>query len=258
MRLHSMGVEINYEQYGSAGPNVLLLHGWGCSVALWKPIAERLSGSMRVTAVDFPAHGESGRMSEPWDAKAFADQIVDIIHQLGLEGCTVIGHSHGGRVALSLAIDHPRLIDKLIITCGAGVKPKKTFKREMRSRSYKIMRGILSALETTRLFGKLPEYGKEALRQKFGSKDYNALDAEMRKTFVLLVSGDITDELPRVSQPTLLIWGERDTETPLWMGKLMEEKIPDAGLVVFEDAGHFAYLEQPDRFSAIASQFILD
>ena len=61
----------------------------------------------------------------------------------------------------------------------------------------------------------------------------------MRKTFVKIISLDLTDELPRVKAPTLLYWGAEDTETPLWMGKLMEEKIPDAGLVVQKGAGHF-------------------
>lgn len=75
--------------------------------------------------------------------------------------------------------------------------------------------------------------------QKFGSADYKALTPEMRKTFVKIISQDLTDELPRIKAPTLLYWGAEDTETPLWMGKMMEEKIPDAGLVVQEGAGAF-------------------
>ena len=59
----------------------------------------------------------------------------------------------------------------------------------------------------------------------------------MRKTFVKIISLDLTDELPRVKAPTLLYWGAEDTETPLWMGKMMEEKIPDAGVVLPHPAG---------------------
>jgi len=251
-----MGVSIYYEQYGTAGPDVLLLHGWGCSVGLWKPITDRLSPSMRVTAIDFPGHGNSGRPPEPWDTAAFARMTADVIERLGIAGCTVIGHSHGGRVALRLALDHPELLKKLVITCGAGLRAKPTVSSNLRGRLYKSLRGGLDMLEKTKLFGEMPEQGREALRLRFGSKDYNALDAEMRKTFVLLVNTDLTDELHRVKAPTLLIWGERDTETPLWIGHVMEEKIPDAGLVVFENAGHYAYLEQPDRFARIVGQFI--
>ena len=79
----------------------------------------------------------------------------------------------------------------------------------------------------------------------------------MRKTFVRLVNTDLTDDLPRIRASTLLVWGDRDTETPLWMGQTMEKGIPDAGLVVLEGGTHFAYLEQPDRFCRIVKQFLL-
>ncbi|MDR1570085.1 MAG: alpha/beta hydrolase [Oscillospiraceae bacterium] len=257
MRIDSCGVNINYEQYGSAGPQALLLHGWGCSLELWTPIIERLSPQMRLTAIDFPGHGKSGAPPEPWDAAAFARMTADIIERLELRGCAVIGHSHGGRVALRLAIDRPELIGKLVITCGAGLRGKPTPRSILRAKTYRALRGALNGLEKTRLFGDIPERGREALRARFGSKDYNALGEEMRKTFVLLVNTDLTDELRNIRPPTLLIWGEKDAETPLWMARVMEEKIPDAGLVVFEGAGHFAYIEQPDRFARIVEQFIL-
>lgn len=116
----------------------------------------------------------------------------------------------------------------------------------------------MNLMDKTRLFGDLPEKGRETLVQKFGSADYKALTPEMRKTFVKIISQDLTDELPRIKAPTLLYWGAEDTETPLWMGKMMEERIPDAGLVVQEGAGHFAYLEHNQAFLRIAKNFLLE
>ena len=69
---------------------------------------------------------------------------------------------------------------------------------------------------------------------------------------------DLTEHLEKIQASTLLYWGAQDTETPLWMGRLMEEKIPDAGLVVEEGCGHFAYLEQAARFAAIARSFLVE
>ena len=109
-----------------------------------------------------------------------------------------------------------------------------------------------------KIFGALPERMEEMLRQKYGSRDYNALDEEMRKTFVKVISLDLSDRYARIKQPTLLIWGDRDTETPMWMGQRMEKDIPDAGLVVLEGGTHFAYLEQAQRFCAIARHFLLE
>ena len=71
-----------------------------------------------------------------------------------------------------------------------------------------------------------------------------------------LVNEDVTPLLARVRAPALLIWGDRDTETPLAAAHVMERLIPDAGLVVFEGAGHFAYLEQPARFCRIVEVFL--
>ena len=97
---------------------------------------------------------------------------------------------------------------------------------------------------------------EEKLRLKYGSRDYNALDAEMRQTFVKVVNQDLTDLYGCFRASTLLIWGDEDTETPLWMAKEMEQRIPDAGLVILEGGTHFAYLEQIGRFNVIVRQFL--
>ena len=66
MELTAKGVRVHYEQMGEAGKNVLLLHGWGCSTKHFEVIARDLAKDYRVTVIDFPAHGESGRPPEPW------------------------------------------------------------------------------------------------------------------------------------------------------------------------------------------------
>ena len=94
------------------------------------------------------------------------------------------------------------------------------------------------------------------LRNRYGSPDYIRLNENMRRTFVKVISLDLRDRLPSVRQPTLLIWGGADTETPLWMARVMEKNIPDAGLVIFEGGDHFAYLKQAPRFCLIARHFL--
>ena len=80
----------------------------------------------------------------------------------------------------------------------------------------------------------------------------------MRKTFVKVISEDLFPLLAQIKAPTLLIWGSDDTETPLWMGQMMEKEIADAGLIVFEGGTHFAFLEQWQRFVLIVKQFVLE
>ena len=75
----------------------------------------------------------------------------------------------------------------------------------------------------------------QKLRAKFGSSDYTNVSGVMQQTMVLVVNEDLQLFMPKIQAPTLLIWGENDTVTPISDGKIMEKKIPDAGLVVLKD-----------------------
>lgn len=256
MRLQAKGVEIHYEQMGESGPNLLLLHGWGCSTKHFEPIARELSKNYRVTVIDFPAHGESGRPPEPWGVKEFAECVKDLMGQLDIAPADLIAHSFGGRVALYLAANEPQLVNRMVITGGAGLKKEQTEEQKKRSAEYQKKKKLLQNLAKLPLIGSAAEKSLDALRKKYGSADYNALDEEMRKTFVKVISEDLRPLLPKINASTLLIWGENDKDTPLWMGQAMEKEIQDAGLVIFENDDHYAYLRQWPRFVAVVQAFL--
>ena len=258
MEMLAGGVNVHYELSGSGEKRVALLHGWGCDTSLMKPVADFLSRDMTVLSLDFPAHGKSGRPPEPWGVPDFADCALELLRKLDFLPCSVIAHSFGGRVTIELASRDATLFERVILTGAAGIKNRPSEESRKRSARYKRLKSLLEKARAVKVFGKLPDALEEKLRQKYGSKDYNALDPEMRKTFVKVVNHDQTDLLDRIQQPTLLMWGDRDTETPLWMGQLMEKRIPDAGLVVLEGGSHFAYLEQVGRFNAIAHNFLME
>jgi len=240
------GVRVYYEQHGQ-GPDILLLHGWMCSTELWKPVVDTLAHRARLTVLDFPGHGKSDRPPQPWSVTEYARCTERFVHELGLEGCAAVAHSFGGRVALYLGAERPGLFRKLVLTGCAGLRPKPTARSKVRNRLYKALRACC-----------INNKAREALRKRFGSADYNALDEEMRKTFVRVVNQDLRDCLPRIQAPTLLYWGENDADTPLWMGREMEGTIPDAGLVLAPGAGHYAYLEQAPAFCRILESFLLE
>ncbi len=256
MELTAKGVRVHYEQMGEAGKNLLLLHGWGCSVQHFQPIAQDLSKDYRVTVIDFPAHGASGRPPEPWGVPEFAACVKDLMEQLGIAPCDIIAHSFGGRVALWLAANEPQMVSRLVLTGGAGLKKPQTAEQKKRNEEYKKKKETLLGLTKLPLVGGMAQKSLKALQEKYGSPDYNALDDEMKKTFVKVVNQDLTPLLPSVQASTLLIWGENDTETPLWMGQKMEQEIKDAGLVIFEGDDHFAYLHQWQRFVTVVRAFL--
>lgn len=258
MEIQACGTKIHYELSGSGSKRVVLLHGWGCDTTLMKPVADFLSQDMTVLSIDFPAHGQSGRPPEAWGVPEYAACTLDVLRQLNFLPCSVIAHSFGGRITLEMASADAALFEKIVLTGGAGLRDKPTEAGKKRAAEYQRLKRLVQAAKNMRIFGSLPDKMMEKLRRKYGSKEYNALDDMMRQVFVKVVNHDQAALLPKIKQPTLLIWGDQDTATPLWMGQQMERDIPDAGLVVFEGGSHFAFLEQIQRFNQIIHVFLME
>ncbi len=255
MMLTANGAQVYCEQTGE-GKDVLLLHGWGCTTEHFRPIISDMQESYRLTVIDFPGHGKSGRPPEPWGVGDYAKCVKDVLQQLKIEKCSLIAHSFGGRVSLHLAAHHPEMIDKMVLTGCAGLKKPQTEEQKKRSEAFQRKKKQLQNLQKLPLVGKMAEKAMEKLRRQYGSADYNALDEEMRKTFVKVIGEDLSPLLSKIQASTLLVWGEKDQDTPLWMGQKMEQEIRDAGLVVFENDDHFAYLRQWPRFVKIIRTFL--
>ena len=257
MIFEAMGVQMYYEKHGEAGRPLLLLHGWGGKCESFLPVIRDFQDTHCVYAVDFPGHGRSGEPKEPWSATEYAEMIALFIEEMGIAGCDIIGHSHGGRVTLQLASTRPELVGKLVLTGCAGLPPKYTAQQNAKSSRYQQIKKIVNAPLVQKIFGeKQIEAWREALIQKYGSGDYKALTPSMRATFNRVLRQDMTECLPKIKSSTLLVWGEDDTATPLWMGQEMEKQIPDAGLVTFKGCGHFAYLDKYADFRAVVRSFI--
>lgn len=256
MIFEAMGVQMYYEVHGEGKP-LLLLHGWGGKCESFLPVIRDFQDSHRIYVVDFPGHARSSEPPEPWSADEYAALIARFIEEMDIAGTDVIAHSHGGRVTLALASSRPELVGKLVLTGCAGLPPRHTAKQDARSRSYQRLKRLVNHPLAVRLFGeRLIGSWQEKLIQKYGSSDYKALTPSMRATFNRLVRQDLTDCLARIKASTLLIWGEEDTATPLWMGQEMERRIPDAGLVTLPGCGHFAYLDRYADFQVIVRRFI--
>ena len=246
------GQPIHTAKVGEGQP-IVFLHGWGGEMASFGPIPSILADRFQVVAVDLPGFGKSPLPSQPWGTADYADFVASFLRATEAAPATLVGHSFGGRVSLSLAARYPDLVSKLILVDSAGIVPR-------RGPGYYLR---VSAVKVTRRAFSLPGIGafKEPVMRRVyravGSSDYNAAsDPTLRAIFVKVVNEDLRELFPRIQAPTLLIWGDRDQDTPLADGKLMEKLIPDAGLVVFEGAGHFAYLDRVDQFCRVVAHFV--
>ncbi len=247
------GLRINYIDVGEGKSCILFLHGWGASIKLFEQAVGFLSPHFRVIAPDLPGFGESDEPKEPWSVDDYVDFVIAFCKKMNMESCSVIAHSFGGRITIKLMSrkNLPFTVDKIVLTGSAGIRPTQSAKSKLKTKFYKLGKKILSAS----LFKKLMPNALENLRKKNGSADYNAASPIMRQCLVKVVNEDLTELIPNINAPTLLIWGEKDDATPLSDGQLMEKLIPDAGLVVFEGCGHYAFLEQSGRFCRILGSF---
>ena len=186
----------------------------------------------------------NGAVSPGWNISGYANSEFDALYE------ELTFASSAGRDALE------QEMEDMVLTGCAGIKKPQTPEQQKRSACYQRLKGLYQSLGRVAPFKGLSDRLLSELRQKYGSPDYNALSEDMKKTFVKVVNEDLSPLLPRVQASTLLVWGENDTETPLWMGQQMEKEIPDAGLVIFENDDHFAYLRQWPRFVRVVQAFL--
>ncbi|PRO65334.1 alpha/beta fold hydrolase [Alkalicoccus urumqiensis] len=242
--------KLNYEKSGS-GPPVILLHGWGANIGAMSPIQRGLEGDFTVYSLDLPGFGDSEEPPEQWGIADYCDVLRDFIDKLSIENPILIGHSFGGRMSIYYTATYGG-VHKVILVDSAGIKPKRKFSYHVKVSTYKAAKKML----------KLPglKHREEELLQKlkgkFGSADYKGTSGIMQQTMVKVVNEDLQHLMPDMKCPVLLIFGEQDTATPVSDGKRMEELIPDAGLVVLNQAGHYAYLDQPQQFQAVIHSFL--
>jgi pimeloyl-ACP methyl ester carboxylesterase len=229
------------------GEPVVVLHGWGGRIESMTPTLMCLRKSWKVVAIDLPGFGESPVPDGVWGTPDYATFVRDLLGELEIENAKFVGHSFGAKTSLYLAATHPGLVAKLVATGASGLRRAPTLKA----------RGKRALSRTARYAGALGPVGRQlrdTVYERIASQDYRDAGA-MRPILVKVVNEDIGPLLGRVACPTLLIWGSEDDAVPLSQARRMESLIPDAGLVTFDGAGHFAYLDESDRFCRVVSHF---
>ncbi|WP_069129996.1 alpha/beta fold hydrolase [Rhodohalobacter halophilus] len=252
------GAKIAWQSTGSGKP-LLILHGWGSNSSVMMPLADKLSDIRTCYLIDFPGFGNSPEPPAPWSLDQFAGMVKEYAaHQFGNEAVDLLVHSFGNRVLLKLLTDpdFEKRAGKIIITGGAGLKPKRSFKFYLKKYTAKILKAPLLILPE-----RLQKRGLNALRntrlwKMLGSSDYQKLSGVMRETFVKTVTEFQDELLPKIDHEALLLWGENDTATPMDQAERLESGLKNGVLVRIEDAGHYAFLDQPNQFVSICRAYL--
>jgi pimeloyl-ACP methyl ester carboxylesterase len=244
------GLELNVKVQGTGAP-VLALHGWGGSIASMQMVLDRLAPlGYQVHALDFPGFGATPVPPTAWGVPDYARQVIGYMDAAGLARANLIGHSFGGRVSIVMGADYPDRVNRIVLTDSAGVLTPPSPKATVRQSVGRAVRGAFS-LPGLNVFKPAME---QWYRDQYGSEDYKTAGA-LRETFVKVVTEDLVPYAARIKASTLLVWGDQDQDTPLWQAQVLEKTIKDAGLVVFNGAGHFAYQERIGDFIRIVHTF---
>lgn len=251
--------DLHLERSGPAdSPPVVILHGWGSSAANMKVLAQELEADYRVWNVDLPGHGFSAPPPEPWGVPEHARLIAGLIEEECGGSATLLGHSNGGRISLYMASDDELrpYVDRMILISPSGVPRPRTARYHVKRVTAQVLKAPFEILPDP-----AREFGLDWLRHSLvwrllGSSDYRALEGVMRETFVRTVNCYVDDRLHTIQVPVLLFWGTEDEAISREQMQVLEDRIPDAGIVELKGAGHYGYLDDFDTVAAGISHFL--
>ena len=239
MKVLVNGQLIEYKKEGR-GRTVVLLHGWGDSLATFSELAKYFVGrGFEVLRFDFPGFGGSPKPDDSWGVGEYAALTSALLEKLKVTNVyALVGHSFGGRVIIKGVASGKLQAKKVVLIGAAGVKTPKSAKKQALKVVAKVGKAATALPGLKSLRGEL----RKKLYGAAGSTDYlNA--GQMQKIFLNTINEDLLPEVSKITQPTLLLWGEHDDQTPVRDAERMREQLPYATLVVVPDTGHFVFID---------------
>jgi pimeloyl-ACP methyl ester carboxylesterase len=250
------GLEVAYVRVGN-GPPLVFVHGAADDGRVWQPQLSALADEFTVVAWDEPGAGRSADLPGSFCLADYANCLAALIERFDLGPTHVAGHSWGSTIVLELYRRRPELVATLVLVGGyAGWKG--SLPEEEVSARVEGARQMLgaSAEEFDPALPGLFAHGPPAEFVPLLEEIARDVRPESLRTLLCVMSeADQRDLLPRISVPTLLIWGELDARSSLSVAEQFERAIPDTTLVVIPDAGHVCHLERPAQFNMAVRKF---
>ncbi len=266
------GHRVSYRRAGE-GTAIVLVHGITGSSRTWEDVIPRLAERHTVIAPDLLGHGESAKPRGDYSLGAYASGVRDLMVSLGHERATFVGHSLGGGVVMQLAYQFPERTERLVLVDSGGLGREVNFL--LRAATLPLSEVVLPVLASTRILdagravGGL--FGRLGLRTgtdvgELAKGHASLADAEARAAFVHTLRTIVDPGGQRVNAsdrlylaqnvPFMLVWGEHDRIIPVQHGRTAHQLVPSSRLEIFEDAGHFPHVDDPQRFLDVLLDFI--
>lgn len=255
------GVHVHYREAG-VGPAVVLLHGYGASIELWRGVQDALAAHHRVIALDLKGFGWTSRPPGDYAPPAQATLVWHVLDQLGVGDVALVGHSWGASVALAMALDQPARVRRIALYSAYVFEAQvPAFFRWARTG------GVGELLFAAYYRQRMEDRAALAYHDpRFVTQvRVDRIEAEAARPGAVAAAlatargqhyADLERRYREVRQPTLLLWGDDDLVTPLRYGRRLARELPDARLEVYPDCGHIPMVEAANQTTRDLAGFL--
>lgn len=231
------------------GPTLVLVHGAGGSRLHWAAELRRMDGAT-VYTVDLPGHGRSAK-GGCCAVSGYAEAVVSVLDAAQMDRAVIVGHSMGGAIAQTLALEVPERVEALVlIATGARLRVSPAILECIEDDLENAVELITDYAWSTEADPSLTGLGRDALRATGSEvllRDFTACD-----------KFDVMGRLADIEAPTLVINGTEDELTPMKYAHFLAEQIRRARLVTVEGAGHMVMLERPEEVVLPIREFVAE
>jgi pimeloyl-ACP methyl ester carboxylesterase len=234
-------------------PTIIILHGWGLSAKRFAPLVSVFKKrGYRVLAPDFPGFGESSMPTKPYSLSDYVVFLEDYLTKNKVGRFVLIGHSFGGRVSLKFCLKPRPYLAGLILTGTPGVTPVAKRKLFLFIALAKIGKFFFSIWPLSRMQEKIRLWYYYLV----GAREFYRADGVMRETFKRIVQEELVSYMKHVTVPTLLVWGQMDQITPVWIAQKMHEEIKNSKLIIIPERDHGVPFKDPELFVLRVEKFL--
>ena len=227
-----MNINVNYIFYDNdKKETIIFLHGWGQNISMMKRLAINFLDKYNLLLLDLPGFGNSDEPTYSWSIGDYALCLNTIIKDLNINNVNIIGHSFGGKIGLFYSSKYN--VNKLV--CLASPYCKELSKLPLKNRIYKFLK---DKSYFKLLFNIIKKY--------IGSTDYRSASKVMKGVLVKSINIDMIDEIKKIKNKVLLIWGTNDRAVPIKRAYELNTLLANSELVIY-DGTHYLYLEELDE-----------